>query len=165
LDEVIKKQHDESALSEERKSEVLDIIMTQFNFNEDLIEALLKVIFENFNIECKLLPALGSLMQMSDLLNKKKYHSLRGQVTNAIVLVLKIFSAVPDADLSSTFPSVQINQSTAILLLIGSLRLLCKEDKKLAQYLLSGYINQHLMTAEVTIKSEMLRQYEVSTFG
>mmetsp|Transcript_8763 Transcript_8763/g.8079 ORF Transcript_8763/g.8079 Transcript_8763/m.8079 type:complete len:163 (+) Transcript_8763:1400-1888(+) len=141
LDEVIKKRHDESANDPESREEISDIVMTQFNFNEDLIETLLKVIFENYNIECKLLPALGSLMQMSIYLKKK--HQLRSQVINAIVLTLKVFASLPDNRLVDIFPNILINQNMIILLLIGSFRLLSKEDPLLPRFILANYMNQH----------------------
>ena len=155
LDEIIKKRHDESANDPEFREEIVNNVMTQLNFNEDLIETLLKVIFENYNIECKLLPALGSLMQMSVYLKKK--HQLRSQVVNAIVLTLKIFASLPDNCLAEIFPNILINQNMIILLLIGSFRLLCKEDPLLPRFILANYMNQHEASQEIPIQSELLK--------
>jgi len=82
------------------------------------------VIFENSSAECKLLPALASLMQVACC--RKNKNALRQQVINAIVIAIKIF-AINDPDvLVKIYPTIKINQTTVLLLLLGSLRILAQ---------------------------------------
>lgn len=67
---------------------------------------------------------------------------MRNKIVNAITYLLKIVSLNDEESIKHLLPSVQINKRKIILILIGSLRILIKNNKKLVKHILRSLLNK-----------------------
>jgi hypothetical protein len=67
---------------------------------------------------------------------------MRNKIINAITYLLKIVSLNDEECINILLPGVQINKRKIILILIGSLRIIIKNNRKLVRHILRSLLNK-----------------------
>ena len=67
---------------------------------------------------------------------------IRNKVINAITFLLKKISTNEDETIKTILPNVPLKKNKIALVLIGTLRILIKGNKKLIRHILKGLINK-----------------------
>jgi hypothetical protein len=119
--------------------DLISSINSQILQDEKIIEVFLLILLANEKIECDLIPTLLSLIKIQ---NSHGVPVIRNKIVNAITFILKSLSIGDEAALKEFLPKVEFKKKQSVLLMIGCLRLLLKQNKSLMKYILKGLISR-----------------------
>ena len=114
-------------------------INSQILQDEKIIEVFLLILLANEKIECDLIPTMLSLIKIQ---NSHGVPVIRNKIVNAITFILKSLSIGDETTLKEFLPKVEFKKKQSVLLMIGCLRLLLKQNKSLMKYILKGLISR-----------------------
>lgn len=139
LETVISNRHKQLA-SEIETEDIDSIIMNQMNNDERLLDSLLQILCLNDKIKCDLLPTIATLIKVA---NSSNHYVIRNKVINVISFLVKAAAQNDDESLSIFFPSSEnLNKKKLLLILIGTLRILIKSNKKLIKHFLKSFLSK-----------------------
>jgi hypothetical protein len=111
-------------------------LTTQLSTDERIIEALLLILVCNDKCECELIPCLSAMIKVQT----QGIPVLRNKVINAITFLLKSLASNDKETIVTMFPNAQIESKKTVLILIGTIRILLRNNRQLMKYILKGLI-------------------------
>mmetsp|Transcript_9556 Transcript_9556/g.9166 ORF Transcript_9556/g.9166 Transcript_9556/m.9166 type:complete len:265 (-) Transcript_9556:2329-3123(-) len=137
LESVIVKRQKDLSLDQEN-DDLEQVISLQLGNDEKILESFLMILLANKNVNCELLPALGSLMKVS----AGSQLCIRNKAINLVASLLQALFTSDEPTFAQLLPNVKMIQKDMILILIGALRILIKNNSKLAGYILRSFLSK-----------------------
>lgn len=135
LDDIIAAKH-QQICEEQTYEEVVSALTTQITGDERPIDVLLMIMMASSNVKCELIPCLQALVKIQ----VSNVPVLRNKIINAMTYLLKTLGANDKETINQLFPGLVYDNKKAILLLIGCLRILLKNNRSLMKFILKGLI-------------------------
>lgn len=107
--------------------------------DEKILEALLVILLTNEKAECDLISCLHVLTKIQ---NQNGVPVIRNKIVNAITFLLKSIAINDDESVRQLINQQTIQKKKSTLILIGTLRLLLKQNKSLMKFILKGLISR-----------------------
>lgn len=94
------------------------------------------ILISNEKVECELIPCIQSFTRVLN----QGVPIIRNKVVNAIIFTIKTLALNDSEALTLLYPGVNIKKNLSILMLVGCLRLLLRNNRSLMKYILKGLI-------------------------
>jgi hypothetical protein len=136
LEEIINIQC-KTIAEEAPTDDIISALQHQVVNNEKILEILLQILLTNNKLECDLIPCLQALTKLQ---NNNGVPVIRNKIVNMLTFLLKAIATGDTESLKTIIPQHDIQDKKTILILIGTLRLLLKQNKSLMKFILKGLI-------------------------